>query len=141
MYVDLIFAIILLKKSCSDNSFEMKFYNPICLNNGMVYVTLPTPLRKIIASVWNIIIICVSPTSVRKKYFYFLIFQIIFADECTEAEGRSWHMKHFCCFECDRQLGGQRYIMREGRPYCCHCFENMYAEYCDSCGDHIGKSE
>lgn len=64
--------------------------------------------------------------------------QIIFADECTEAEGRHWHMKHFCCFECETVLGGQRYIMKEGRPYCCSCFESLYAEYCDSCGEHIG---
>ncbi|XP_028303260.1 prickle-like protein 2b isoform X2 [Gouania willdenowi] len=64
--------------------------------------------------------------------------EIIFADECTEAEGRHWHMKHFCCFECETVLGGQRYIMKEGRPYCCSCFESLYAEYCDSCGDHIG---
>lgn len=67
--------------------------------------------------------------------------EIIFADECTEAEGRSWHMKHFCCFECDRQLGGQRYIMKEGRPYCCVCFERMFAEYCDTCGEHIGVDQ
>uniref|UniRef100_A0A672R3L7 Prickle planar cell polarity protein 3 n=1 Tax=Sinocyclocheilus grahami TaxID=75366 RepID=A0A672R3L7_SINGR len=64
--------------------------------------------------------------------------QIIFADECTEAEGRHWHMKHFCCFECEAALGGQRYIMRESRPYCCHCYESLYAEYCDTCGEHIG---
>ncbi|XP_034023051.1 prickle-like protein 2b isoform X2 [Thalassophryne amazonica] len=64
--------------------------------------------------------------------------EIIFADECTEAEGRHWHMKHFCCFECETVLGGQRYIMKEGRPYCCSCFEFLYAEYCDSCGEHIG---
>ncbi|KAM7423139.1 hypothetical protein PAMA_010929 [Pampus argenteus] len=64
--------------------------------------------------------------------------QIILADECTEAEGRHWHMKHFCCFECETVLGGQRYIMKEGRPYCCSCFESLYAEYCDSCGEHIG---
>lgn len=64
--------------------------------------------------------------------------EIIFADECTEAEGRSWHMKHFCCFECDKQLGGQRYIMKNGRPYCCVCFEQMFSEYCDTCGEHIG---
>lgn len=50
-------------------------------------------------------------------------------------------MKHFCCFECDRQLGGQRYIMKEGRPYCCVCFERMYAEYCDTCGEHIGVDQ
>ncbi|CAG5124393.1 unnamed protein product, partial [Candidula unifasciata] len=67
--------------------------------------------------------------------------EVIFADECTEAEGRSWHMKHFCCLECDRQLGGQRYIMRDGRPYCCSCFENMFAEYCDTCGEHIGVDQ
>nr|XP_006816374.1 PREDICTED: prickle2-like protein isoform X2 [Saccoglossus kowalevskii] len=67
--------------------------------------------------------------------------EIIFADECTEAEGRSWHMKHFCCFECDEQLGGNRYIMREGRPYCCRCFESMFAQYCDGCGDPIGVDQ
>lgn len=71
------------------------------------------------------------------KRFSFLP-QIILADECTEAEGRHWHMKHFCCFECETVLGGQRYIMKEGRPYCCSCFESLYAEYCDSCGEHIG---
>ncbi|XP_034731439.1 prickle-like protein 2 isoform X2 [Etheostoma cragini] len=64
--------------------------------------------------------------------------EIILADECTEAEGRYWHMKHFCCFECEAALGGQRYIMRETRPYCCSCYESMYAEYCDTCGENIG---
>ncbi|XP_032893731.1 prickle-like protein 1 isoform X1 [Amblyraja radiata] len=64
--------------------------------------------------------------------------EIIFADECTEAEGRHWHMKHFCCFECDAVLGGQRYIMKDGRPFCCSCFESLYAEYCEACGNHIG---
>ncbi|KAM8863939.1 uncharacterized protein prickle3 isoform 2-T4 [Spinachia spinachia] len=64
--------------------------------------------------------------------------EIILADECTEAEGRYWHMKHFCCFECEAALGGQRYIMRETRPYCCSCYESQYAEYCDTCGEHIG---
>ncbi|XP_061678588.1 prickle-like protein 1a [Syngnathoides biaculeatus] len=64
--------------------------------------------------------------------------EIIFADECTEAEGRHWHMKHFACFECGTVLGGQRYIMKDGRPYCCGCFESLYAEYCEACGEHIG---
>lgn len=30
--------------------------------------------------------------------------EIILADECTEAEGRAWHMRHFACLECDRQV-------------------------------------
>ncbi|XP_070193391.1 protein prickle-like [Littorina saxatilis] len=67
--------------------------------------------------------------------------EIIFADECTEAEGTSWHMHHFCCMECEEQLGGQRYIMRDGRPYCCVCFEHLFAEFCDTCGEHIGVDQ
>merc|ERR1719471_2593234 len=67
--------------------------------------------------------------------------EIIFSDECTEAEGRAWHMKHFACFECDLQLGGQRYIMRDGRLYCLPCFDCMFAEYCDSCGEAIGVDQ
>ncbi|XP_072529950.1 prickle-like protein 1b isoform X2 [Salminus brasiliensis] len=64
--------------------------------------------------------------------------EIIFADECTEAEGRHWHMNHFSCFECETVLGGQRYIMKDGRPFCCGCFESLYAEYCEACGENIG---
>lgn len=50
-------------------------------------------------------------------------------------------MKHFACFDCDKQLGGQRYIMREGKPYCLGCFDNMFAEYCDYCGEAIGVDQ
>ena len=50
-------------------------------------------------------------------------------------------MKHFACFDCDKQLGGQRYIMREGKPYCLGCFDNMFAEYCDFCGETIGVDQ
>lgn len=50
-------------------------------------------------------------------------------------------MKHFACFECELQLGGQRYIMREGKPYCLGCFDTMFAEYCDFCGEVIGVDQ
>lgn len=50
-------------------------------------------------------------------------------------------MGHFACFECDKQLGGQRYIMREGKPYCLGCFDTMFAEYCDCCGEAIGVDQ
>ena len=68
----------------------------------------------------------------------FDFFQIIFSDECTEAEGRFWHIGHFSCFECEAALGGQRYVMRDDHPICCKCFEKMFAEFCDSCGEPIG---
>ncbi|XP_041984483.1 protein prickle-like [Aricia agestis] len=67
--------------------------------------------------------------------------EIILADECTEAEGRAWHMRHFACAECARVLGGQRYIMRDARPYCLPCFDGCFAEYCDACGEPIGVDQ
>ncbi|XP_048191587.1 prickle planar cell polarity protein 3 isoform X2 [Perognathus longimembris pacificus] len=67
--------------------------------------------------------------------------EIIFSPECTEAEGRHWHMGHFCCFECEASLGGQRYVMHQSRPHCCACYEARHAEYCDGCGEHIGLDQ
>ncbi|CAF1238783.1 unnamed protein product [Rotaria magnacalcarata] len=63
--------------------------------------------------------------------------EIIFSDECTEAEGYSWHMDHFCCSNCKKRLGGERYVMRQSQSFCLNCFETMYAEYCDTCGERI----
>ncbi|KFP05226.1 Prickle-like 1, partial [Calypte anna] len=64
--------------------------------------------------------------------------QLIFMEECIEAEGRRWHLEHFCCLECEVPLRGQRYVMRSGRPCCCGCFESLFAEPCQACGDPIG---
>ncbi|XP_076214053.1 prickle-like protein 4 [Aptenodytes patagonicus] len=64
--------------------------------------------------------------------------QLIFMEECIEAEGRRWHLEHFCCLECDVPLRGQRYVMKSGRPCCRGCFESLFAELCQACGDPIG---
>ncbi|XP_033925774.1 prickle-like protein 4 [Melopsittacus undulatus] len=64
--------------------------------------------------------------------------QLIFMEECIEAEGRRWHLEHFCCLECDAPLCGQRYVMQSGRPCCRGCFESLFAEPCQACGDPIG---
>lgn len=70
----------------------------------------------------------------------FVPLQLIFMEECIEAEGRRWHPEHFCCLECEAPLCGQRYVMRSGRP-CCHgCFDSLFAEPCQACGDPIGTS-
>lgn len=50
-------------------------------------------------------------------------------------------MGHFCCFECEASLGGQRYVMHQSRPHCCTCYEARHAEYCDGCGEHIGLDQ
>ncbi|XP_073994557.1 espinas isoform X2 [Rhodnius prolixus] len=63
--------------------------------------------------------------------------ELILADECTEAEGKAWHMNHFTCTECLEALGGHRYIMRHRSPYCLNCFDTLFAEFCDACGEPI----
>ncbi|NXJ08327.1 PRIC2 protein, partial [Odontophorus gujanensis] len=64
--------------------------------------------------------------------------QLIFLEECIEAEGRRWHPVHFCCLECEAPLRGQRYVMRSGRPCCRSCFDSLFAEPCQACGEPIG---
>lgn len=67
--------------------------------------------------------------------------EIIFSDECTEAEGRSWHISHFSCADCSQLLGGQRYFMKQSKPYCCTCFEKQHVELCATCGGPIGVEQ
>ncbi|XP_034978067.2 prickle-like protein 4 isoform X1 [Zootoca vivipara] len=64
--------------------------------------------------------------------------QLIFTSECMEAEGMRWHEEHFCCLECDLPLGARRYVMKGGQPCCCACFESLYADVCQACGEIIG---
>ncbi|CAG2103324.1 unnamed protein product [Medioppia subpectinata] len=86
---------------------------------------------------------------------------LIFDEECTEAEGKAWHLGHFACNECKRSLGGQQYIMadpskqsdkkalnatnpqiperkKQQLPYCLTCFDILFGELCEECGELIG---
>ncbi|KAK7880917.1 hypothetical protein WMY93_032450 [Mugilogobius chulae] len=38
--------------------------------------------------------------------------ELIFCNEYTQAEGQDWHLKHFCCFDCDCVSG--RRDVRDG---------------------------
>uniref|UniRef100_A0AC35TX85 LIM zinc-binding domain-containing protein n=1 Tax=Rhabditophanes sp. KR3021 TaxID=114890 RepID=A0AC35TX85_9BILA len=64
--------------------------------------------------------------------------ELIFSNECTEAEGRAWHMKHFLCASCDCQLGGQRYIAKDEGMYCTPCYYSSYPHIsCNTCQKEI----
>ncbi|KFD73081.1 hypothetical protein M514_00204, partial [Trichuris suis] len=68
--------------------------------------------------------------------------EIIFADECIEAEGHSWHLSHFTCSQCSICLGGCRYVMRENRPYCLRCLdEDAFVRSCATCGKKIANTD
>ncbi|XP_050412989.1 testin isoform X2 [Patella vulgata] len=59
--------------------------------------------------------------------------EIIFAREYTQAENRSWHVQHFCCWYCDAPLAGQRYIAKNNNPYCIVCFDRLFSKICSTC--------
>nr|AMQ67873.1 prickle/testin-like protein [Oscarella lobularis] len=63
--------------------------------------------------------------------------ELIFSKEYTRAEDKNWHLRHFCCFECDVQLGGKRYVSHENHPYCLDCFDRRFSKVCQSCGNAI----
>lgn len=51
---------------------------------------------------------------------------------------KDWHSGHFCCWQCDESLTGQRYVLREEHPYCIKCYENVFANTCEECSKIIG---
>ncbi|KAK0399938.1 hypothetical protein QR680_003284 [Steinernema hermaphroditum] len=64
--------------------------------------------------------------------------ELIFAKEYTLAEDKTWHFEHFCCFGCDLQLGGHRYLIKNEHPFCITCYMNKFARTCHTCRNKIG---
>lgn len=69
--------------------------------------------------------------------------ELIFTKEYTAAEGETFHIKHFCCYQCDIPLAGQQYIPDEktNMPLCLKCYDEYYAEKCQHCLHIIGPTE
>ncbi|CAD6195455.1 unnamed protein product [Caenorhabditis auriculariae] len=60
--------------------------------------------------------------------------ELIFGEECTEAEGRTWHLHHFQCSDCGDVLGGKKYMQRANKPVCLNCFHSSTATLmCTTC--------
>ncbi|XP_016914862.2 uncharacterized protein LOC107999499 isoform X3 [Apis cerana] len=63
---------------------------------------------------------------------------LIFSGEYTKAMSKDWHSGHFCCWQCDESLTGQRYVLRDEHPYCIKCYESVFANGCEECNKIIG---
>lgn len=73
--------------------------------------------------------------------FLFICKQLIFVREYTVAEGHNYHVKHFCCWDCDIPLAGQQYISENDRPLCLPCYQNNYAKTCNTCNNVIAADQ
>lgn len=69
--------------------------------------------------------------------------ELIFSRPYTAAEGRAFHVQHFCCYHCDAPLGGKQYVPddKTGLPVCLGCYEQFYAERCRACSGVIGPQQ
>ena len=63
---------------------------------------------------------------------------MIFSGEYTKAMSKDWHSGHFCCWQCDESLTGQRYVLRDEHSYCIKCYESVFANSCEECNRIIG---
>eukprot|EP00112_Aurelia_sp_Birch-Aquarium-sp1_P010907 Seg2307.4 transcript_id=Seg2307.4/GoldUCD/mRNA.D3Y31 product="Protein espinas" protein_id=Seg2307.4/GoldUCD/D3Y31 len=67
--------------------------------------------------------------------------ELIFTESYAQAEGLSYHTKHFCCFECDKELAGQKYVPKDGNPYCMECNSTKFSKTCHGCKNKIPPEE
>uniref|UniRef100_A0A1A9W3P9 Testin n=1 Tax=Glossina brevipalpis TaxID=37001 RepID=A0A1A9W3P9_9MUSC len=69
--------------------------------------------------------------------------ELIFTKEYTAAEGATFHIKHFCCFQCDHPLAGKQYVPDEktNMPLCLKCYDEYYAAACQRCKLPIGPAD
>jgi len=42
------------------------------------------------------------------------------------------------CFNCSLNLTGHRYILRDEKPFCIGCYEQLFANKCEECKQAIG---
>ena len=64
--------------------------------------------------------------------------QLIFSDEYLKAMNENFHVDHFLCRHCDCNLAGQRYVLKEEKPFCIQCYEANFANTCEQCAKPIG---
>lgn len=64
--------------------------------------------------------------------------QLIFSDEYLKAMNESFHVDHFLCRHCDSNLAGQRYVLKDDKPFCIQCYEGNFANTCEDCSKPIG---
>ncbi|XP_031847929.1 four and a half LIM domains protein limpet isoform X3 [Nomia melanderi] len=77
-------------------------------------------------------------SSVDEDTDYWDAEDLIFSGEYTKAMNKDWHSGHFCCWQCDESLTGQRYVLRDEHPYCIKCYESVFANGCEECNKIIG---
>ena len=63
---------------------------------------------------------------------------MIYVGEYTKAMNKTWHINHFCCWQCDTPLTAKKYIIINEHPFCQNCYNTVIANTCHICQTAIG---
>ncbi|XP_072295425.1 leupaxin isoform X1 [Eucyclogobius newberryi] len=53
---------------------------------------------------------------------------------------QTWHPEHFFCSHCGDLFGSEGFLEKEGKPYCCEDFYNLFAPKCSGCGGVVREN-
>jgi paxillin len=57
--------------------------------------------------------------------------------QVVTALGKTWHMEHFTCTHCNRELATQNFFDRDGKPYCEADYHELFSPRCAYCNKPI----
>ncbi|XP_070817391.1 leupaxin [Chaetodon trifascialis] len=53
---------------------------------------------------------------------------------------QTWHPEHFFCTHCGGLFGPEGFLEKDGKPYCCKDFYNLFAPKCSGCGEAVREN-
>ncbi|ROT72729.1 Four and a half LIM domains protein 2 [Penaeus vannamei] len=109
-------------------------WHPACFVCG----TCNELLVDLVYCVWEDTVHCARHYAEKLKPRCSACDELIFSGEYTKAMSKDWHSGHFCCWQCDESLTGQRYVLKDDHPYCIKCYEAVFANTCEDCNTTIG---
>ncbi|TNN60688.1 Paxillin [Liparis tanakae] len=70
----------------------------------------------------------------RNLFFNRLLCNILTALDQT------WHPDHFFCTHCGARFGPDGFLEKDGKPYCCKDFYQLFAPKCSGCGESVREN-
>nr|XP_029135851.1 leupaxin-like isoform X2 [Labrus bergylta] len=53
---------------------------------------------------------------------------------------QTWHPEHFFCAHCGGLFGPEGFLEKDGKPYCCRDFYQLFAPKCSGCGESVKEN-
>ncbi|XP_017262606.1 leupaxin [Kryptolebias marmoratus] len=75
----------------------------------------------------------------------------LFSPKCAYCKGpilhniltaldKTWHPEHFFCTHCGNRFDSEGFLEKDGKPYCCKDFYQLFAPKCSGCGESVREN-